>query len=117
MKALVTEFERVQLITAPSAEIGIELVRMHRPHVVIMDINLPGMNGIEAARRLQEIPETCDIPVVALSAAAMPRDAQRAASAGFYRYLTKPVKVAELTAVLEELLMPGARSVPAPGAD
>jgi len=71
---------------------------------VLMDINLPGMSGIEAKRRLSEHPETRGIPVIALSAAALPGDTARANSAGFARYLTKPVKVDELTAALEETL-------------
>ena len=106
MEDLLADYDRVELITAPTAEIGIELVRARRPDLVIMDINLPGMSGLEATRRLREWPETAPIPIVALSAAAMVRDRQRIADAGFYRYLTKPVKVDELAAVLEELLSP-----------
>ncbi|WP_437672900.1 PAS domain-containing hybrid sensor histidine kinase/response regulator [Sorangium sp. So ce131] len=106
MEDLLSEFERVRLITAPSAEIGLELARARRPHAVIMDINLPGMSGHEAMRKLQEWPETCRIPVIALSAAAMAPDTRRAEQAGFFRYLTKPVKVDELTAVLEGVLVP-----------
>jgi PAS domain S-box-containing protein len=105
MEALLGSFERVALLTAPTAEIGIELVRAHQPAVVIMDINLPGMSGFEALRQLREWPETRDIPVVALSAAAMPRDTKRGEQAGFVRYLTKPVKVDELTSLLETLLL------------
>jgi CheY-like chemotaxis protein/nitrogen-specific signal transduction histidine kinase len=104
MEALLTNFESVELVIAPDAEIGIELVRAHRPDVVIMDINLPGMSGFEALRRLREWPETAGIPVVALSAAAMDRDVKRAEQVGFARYLTKPVRVDELIATLEELL-------------
>lgn len=107
MEALIADFERVELVTAPTAEIGIELVRTRQPNLVVMDINLPGMSGFEATRRLREWPETRAIPVVALSAAAMVRDKARVAEAGFYRYLTKPVQVAEFTTVLEELLLPG----------
>jgi CheY-like chemotaxis protein len=62
------------------------------------------MSGLEATRRLREWPETKDIPVVALSAAAMPRDKERGGALGFHRYLTKPVQVDELIRVLEELL-------------
>jgi len=105
MTDLLDDYERVHLVTAPTAEIGIELVRTRRPDVVIMDINLPGMSGFDAIKRLKEWPETRDIPVIALSAAAMVRDAARIKDAGFYRYLTKPVKVDELAAVLEELLV------------
>jgi PAS domain S-box-containing protein len=108
MEDLIADFERVELVTAPNAELGLEIVRARRPNVVIMDIHLPGMSGLEATRRLSEWPETREIPVVALSAAAMVRDAKRVNEAGFYRYLTKPVKVDELTSVLEELLRPRA---------
>jgi PAS domain S-box-containing protein len=113
MEDLLADFERVELLTAPTAEIGIELVRARLPNVVIMDINLPGMSGFEATQKLAAWRETRDIPVIALSAAAMIRDAARVAGAGFYRYLTKPVKVDELTSVLEELLAPPVANVTA----
>jgi CheY-like chemotaxis protein len=103
MQGLVGELARVSLICAPTAEVGIEIVRARRPHAVIMDINLPGMSGYDATRKLREWPETKDIPIVALSAAAMVDDKKRAAQAGFYRYLTKPVRVDELVRTLEEL--------------
>jgi CheY-like chemotaxis protein len=99
----------VELLVAPTAEIGLELIRTHLPAVVIMDINLPGMSGFDAARQLREWPETRDIPVVGLSAAALVKDTTRAREDGFYRYLTKPVKIAELLGVLEELLSSKAR--------
>jgi PAS domain S-box-containing protein len=104
MRELVEELPSVELLTAPNAEIGLELVRGRRPKVVIMDINLPGMSGFEAVKRLREWPETRDIPVIGLSAAALARDTARAREAGFHRYLTKPVKVDELTETLEQLL-------------
>jgi signal transduction histidine kinase len=105
MEDLLADFDRVELVTAPTAEIGVALVRARQPHAVIMDINLPGMSGLEAMKQLQQSPETKDIPVIALSAAAMVQDAKRVSSAGFYRYLTKPVQVEELMRVLEELLV------------
>jgi PAS domain S-box-containing protein len=106
MQELVADLERVELFTAPTAEIGIELTRARLPKVVLMDINLPGMSGFEALRRLREWPETRGIPVIALSAAATDRDKKRAMEAGFLRYLTKPVRVDELVAELEALLTP-----------
>ncbi len=105
MQELMADLDRVELVTAPTAEIGIEIARARLPRVVLMDINLPGMSGFEALRKLREWPETRDIPVLALSAAAMDRDKRRAEQAGFHRYLTKPVRVDELTEVLEELLV------------
>jgi PAS domain S-box-containing protein len=104
MEQLLGEFERVQLFTAPNGEVGVELVRRVRPNVVIMDINLPGMSGFDAARRLSESPETRGIPIIVLSAAAMPRDRKQAEEAGLYRYLTKPVDVDALVTALEEVL-------------
>src|SRR5262249_50094298 len=65
---------------------------------------LPGMSGFDAVKQLKAWPETRDIPVIALSAAALARDTSRAREAGFARYLTKPIKIDELTAVLEQLL-------------
>jgi CheY-like chemotaxis protein len=105
MEDLLGDLPNVELMTAPTAEIGLELVRAHRPSAVILDINLPGMSGFDALQHLRGWPETRDIPVIGLSAAALLKDTKRAKEAGFYRYLTKPVKVDELTAVLEELLV------------
>ena len=104
MRDVVGDFPHIELVTAPTAEIGLELCRAHRPALVILDINLPGMNGFEAMRRLREWPETRDVPVIGLSAAAMPRDLQRGRDAGFLRYMTKPVQVAELVEVFDQVL-------------
>jgi CheY-like chemotaxis protein len=104
MRDLVEDLPSVKLLTAPTAELGLDLIRAHMPQVVIMDINLPGMSGFEAVRRLRDWPETKNIPVIGLSAAALVRDTSRATDAGFYRYLTKPVKVDELVTALEQLL-------------
>jgi CheY-like chemotaxis protein len=112
MRELMEDLPKIELITAPNAELGIELIRAHLAGVVIMDVNLPGMSGFEAVQRLRGWPETRDIPVIGLSAAALPRDTARAKEIGFYRYLTKPVKVDQLTAVLEELLEPSAETAP-----
>jgi len=104
MRELMEDLPRIELITAPNAELGLELIRAHLPTIVIMDVNLPGISGFEAVQRLRAWPETREIPVIGLSAAALPRDTARAKEVGFYRYLTKPVKVDLLTAALEELL-------------
>ena len=104
MRGVIDELPRVELLAVSNAEQGIEVIRQTRPHVVIMDINLPGMSGYEAAQRLRDWPETRDIPVIALTAAAMVGDRKRLEQAGFARYLTKPAKVAELLDALEALL-------------
>jgi PAS domain S-box-containing protein len=104
MTGALEELPRVKLTAVPNAEVGIEVVRALLPRVVIMDINLPGMSGYEATRKLKDWPETAHIPVVALTAAAMLGDRKRMETAGFHRYLTKPVKVAELLETLEALV-------------
>jgi PAS domain S-box-containing protein len=105
MEDLIAGFENIDLITAPTAETGVEVARRRLPEGIIMDINLPGMSGLDALEALRDASETRDIPVIALSAAATEREKQRGIQAGFYRYLTKPVKVDEFVAVLEELLV------------
>jgi CheY-like chemotaxis protein len=113
MQDLLADFDGVELVTAPTAEIGVEIVRARRPAVVIMDIHLPGMNGFEATKRLHDWPETRNIPVIGLSSAAMLRDSARVAAAGFYRYLEKPLRVEELVQTLETLLTPRSIRPPA----
>lgn len=104
MRDLVEDLAAVELVTAPTAEIGLELIRARQPRVVIMDINLPGMSGFDAVNQLRAWPETKHIPVIGLSAAALLKDTSRAKETGFYRYLTKPVKVDELMKTLDTLL-------------
>ncbi|MCX5745170.1 MAG: ATP-binding protein, partial [Proteobacteria bacterium] len=104
MRELIGELESIELVVAPTAELGLDLIRARRPDVVIMDINLPGMSGIEALARLRADPEISTIPVIGLSAAALLADAKRAKQAGFDRYFTKPVKVDELIAALTEII-------------
>jgi PAS domain S-box-containing protein len=111
MRDLLGNFEGLELITAPTAEMGLELIRKKLPELVLMDINLPGMSGLEALGILLTDPRTKSIPVIALTAAASDRDKQRGMQAGFYRYLTKPVRVDELLTALEPLLKtPASRS-------
>jgi CheY-like chemotaxis protein len=104
MQDLLGGFEGIELMIAPTAEMGVQLARARKPDVILMDINLPGMSGLDALKILKEWPETKDIPVIALTAAASERDRQRGERAGFYRYLTKPVRVDELERALEAVL-------------
>jgi signal transduction histidine kinase/ActR/RegA family two-component response regulator len=83
----------LRLVSAPDARLGIDLARAHQPEIILMDLNLPGMGGLEALRVLRADPRTADIPVIALTANAMPRDVERGLAAGFFRYLTKPINI------------------------
>jgi len=106
MRDLVTNmFDDVELLSAATGELGVELARAHQLDVIIMDINLPGMNGLQALRVLRNDPATQQVPVIAISAAASERDKQRGLRAGFFAYLTKPVNVDELVAVIRSVLV------------
>ncbi|MEI8028798.1 MAG: PAS domain S-box protein [Comamonadaceae bacterium] len=91
----------MRLLSAGDGIRGITLARIHQPDVILMDINLPGISGIQALKILREDPVTAHIPVLALSANAMPRDIEKGLTAGFFRYLTKPIKVTEFMEALD----------------
>ena len=94
----------IRLLSARDGRGGVEMARAHQPDVILMDINLPGINGITALRILAEDAATAHIPVVALSANAMPHDIEKGLRAGFFRYMTKPIKVSEFMATLDAAL-------------
>jgi CheY-like chemotaxis protein/two-component sensor histidine kinase len=80
----------VRLLTAKDGPAGLKVARAYLPNVILMDINLPGISGVDAMKILAKDPSTQHIPVIALSANAIPRDIERGIEAGFFRYLTKP---------------------------
>jgi two-component system cell cycle response regulator DivK len=87
-------------LEAESAELGVELARHHRPQLILMDIQLPGVDGVTALSQLRADPATGTIPVIALTAFAMQDERQRFRSAGFDGYLAKPVNIRELLAAV-----------------
>ena len=97
----------IEVLTAPSAEEGIELALRHSPDLILMDINLPGMDGIAALAELRRHCGTKAIPVFALSAAATVADIEKGRAAGFDRYLTKPYDVQDLLTTLKDKLANG----------
>jgi CheY-like chemotaxis protein len=94
----------LRLLSAVTGTVGIELAHANQPDVILMDINLPDISGIDALRLLRKDPATEHIPLVAISANAMPHDIERGLQAGFFRYLTKPIKVDEFMAALNAAL-------------
>ncbi|MDO8311763.1 MAG: response regulator [Sideroxyarcus sp.] len=90
----------IRLLTAVNGNSGIEMARVSQPEVILMDINLPDINGFKALEILQADPATAHIPVIALSANALPLNIASGLEAGFFRYLTKPLKVDELMLAL-----------------
>lgn len=83
----------LRLLSAADGDLGIEFARAYLPEVILMDINLPGLSGVEAMKILRADPLTAHIPIIALSANALARDIEKALAAGFFNYLTKPIKV------------------------
>jgi len=93
VEQLVARRPDLRLLSAADGRLGIEFARTCQPEVILMDINLPGLSGIEAMQILRADPSTAHIPVIALSANAVPRDIEKGLEAGFFSYLTKPIKV------------------------
>jgi signal transduction histidine kinase/ActR/RegA family two-component response regulator len=109
VEQLIARRTDLSMLSAIDGPKGIALARVHRPDLILMDINLPGLNGTEVLALLRDDPLTADIPVIALSANALPRDVRKGLDAGFLRYLTKPINVIEFMAALDLALAPPAR--------
>ncbi|MDP3190879.1 ATP-binding protein [Rhodoferax sp.] len=111
MSQLLAARPNLRLVGASDAMRGMAMARGLAPDVVVMDINLPDINGFEVLQLLQSDPVTRHIPVLALSANAMPHDLEKGLAAGFYRYVTKPIKVADFLHALDEgLALAGKRA-------
>jgi signal transduction histidine kinase/ActR/RegA family two-component response regulator len=104
VEQLVARCSDMRLLSARNGNLGIQIARESLPEVILMDINLPGLSGLDALRILRADPLTAHIPVVALSANAMPHDIRRGLEAGFFRYLTKPINVSEFMDTLNVAL-------------
>ncbi|UJF21443.1 PAS domain-containing hybrid sensor histidine kinase/response regulator [Shewanella sp. OMA3-2] len=98
---IISRRPNLRFLSAADAIKGIEMAHTHQPDVILMDINLPGISGLTALKILRESPKTAAIPVVALSANAIPRDIEKGLDAGFFRYLTKPLRINEFISTLD----------------
>ena len=94
----------IRLLSAHTPMLGLELAQAHRPDLIVCDICLPGMDGFEVLEQLRASEVTREIPVIAVSANAMPMDIEKGLRAGFRRYLTKPINVTEFKKALDELV-------------
>ena len=104
IRQLIARRPDLRLLSATDATLGIESARTEQPSVILMDINLPGLSGIDAMKILRQDPSTAHIPIVALSANAMPHDIERGAVAGFFSYVTKPIDVKKFIVALDAAL-------------
>lgn len=96
--------KHITMITARTAEQGLELAETRSPDLILMDIGLPGIDGYQALEILQTVETTRNIPVVAISANALPIDIEKGLAAGFKTYLTKPINLEQLTDTIEQVL-------------
>jgi len=104
VEQLIARRTDLRLISAPDGNSGIEFARSFLPEVILMDINLPGISGIQTLSTLRADPATAHIPVVALSANASPHDIEKGLAAGFFLYLTKPIKINQFMEALDAAL-------------
>jgi CheY-like chemotaxis protein len=100
------EMAGYKMVTAQDGVDGLEQAKLTHPDLILMDIQMPRMDGFEATQNLRNDPEFKDIPIVALTALAMPNDRQRCLDAGMDEYLSKPVNLKALTKTIKKLLAP-----------
>ena len=104
VEQLIARRDDLDFLSAPDGSIGMEFAHTHLPAVILMDINLPGISGLDAMKLLRADPVTAHIPIIALSANALPRDIEGGRAAGFFDYLTKPIKVTEFMDAVDRAL-------------
>ena len=104
VEELIARRPDLRLLSAADGNLGVEFARAYQPEVILMDINLPGISGLEALKILRADPSTAHIPIIALSANALPRDIAKSLEAGFFNYLTKPIKVDQFMDALDQAL-------------
>jgi len=103
------EFDGFEVIEATDAQAGLDRIRQDPPHLVLLDVNMPGINGLEACRMLRADPRTAQLPVVMLTMANSPEDMRRGMDAGASLYLTKPFLPTQLLDIVHQLTtQPGA---------
>jgi len=101
VERIIARHPDLRLLTATTGNLGIEIARAKQPDVILMDINLPDISGIKALKILREDPATANIPVIAVSASAMPADIEMGIKAGFFHYVTKPIDVKDFMGALD----------------
>ena len=107
VEAIFGQIGNIQLLTAENATIGFDISTSTKPDLILMDINLPGMNGIQALKRLQRTRETRNIPVIAVTSNTQVKDIEEGLKAGFKAYITKPIQVTEFINTIDETLNGG----------
>ena len=111
VEPLLARRDDLTLMTATNGYQGIEMARSHQPDVILMDINMPELDGLAAMQMLRNNPATSHIPVIALSSNAYPSQIKLGLDTGFFRYLTKPYKLNEFLATIDLALASGVHPI------
>jgi|GEM_PF-2097012 len=104
MQSILDYYPNLTMMTAENAEDGLEIAQTQTPDLILMDIQMPGMDGFEAMQRLKEMKETSHIPVIAVTAEAMVEDLVKGKEVGFLEYVTKPIQVGKFKKLIEQIL-------------
>lgn len=104
IEQLIARRPELQLLTAVDGTLGLEIARASQPAVIVLDVNLPGLSGTDILKLLRKDPRTAHIPVMALSGDALPHSIKTGLKLGFFRYLTKPIRVNDFTEALNAAL-------------
>ncbi|OOM78505.1 autoinducer 2 sensor kinase/phosphatase LuxQ [Clostridium puniceum] len=105
VERILNQITNIKMLSATSGELCVDLAIAHKPDLILLDINLPGIDGYEVFKRLKMYEETNSIPIVAISAHAMPKDVTKGISIGFTDYITKPINVAKFTEKVSNILL------------
>jgi len=111
VEQLIARRSDLLLLTANTGPLGLDMAQVHRPDIIFMDINLPGASGMEVLSMLRRDPSTAQIPVTALTSNAYPDQIAEGLRNGFFRYLTKPFKIAEFMVAINDMLLHASRAV------
>lgn len=104
VERILNQITNIKMLSATSGELCLDLATAHKPDLILLDINLPGIDGYEVYRRLKMYDETKNIPIVAISAHAMPKDVAKGIMIGFNDYITKPINVTKFTEKVSRIL-------------
>lgn len=104
VEEIIKKIPQAKMYSAVEPELGLSMANTHKPDLILLDINLPGMNGYEVLKNLRQNPVLCNTPVIAISANAMPGDIKKGMDAGFDDYLTKPINVGKFKTAVNKAL-------------
>ncbi len=105
VEKLIARRNDLLLLKADTGPLGLKMAQYHHPDIILMDINLPGASGLDVLAILRSDPSTAHIPVAAVSSNAYPSQIEEGLKSGFFRYLTKPFKIVEFMAAIDDMLL------------